>query len=366
MKRQLPARILFVDMMSPLGHLDVNHFFVKHVFPHFDDYYYMVDSELYEKMISHYDYSEKPPAIFFPYRHERSTNWISARILLNKKVKFIAKYVRSNDITCIYFLSYDTLSCSFHVNKFRDCSVILMNHDNIARFIKSALRRFVLNRLKRWVHVVYSYPDNETMIERLQQNLQFQKIVLLEHHLDESRSLDMKKSFNPRSIMLYAPSNVNDDKKIINLHNSLVDTVVKVKAKVKESTYSQYRDIYKESLFFGFLDNDVFERDMNYADFILLLYPDEYIFRTSSTLFDAIAYEKPVITDNRFLFETYLEEKGLGLFVDDARAVVKAISQIDKATYSRLVENMRNYKRSYSAEKIGKDLALKIQQIMEN
>ena len=105
---------------------------------------------------------------------------------------------------------------------------------------------------------------------------------------------------------------------------------------------------------------------MNCADFILLLYPDDYTYRTSGMIFDAIAYEKPVITDNYFLYETCLKEKELGIYVDSAIEIVSAISLIDRNFYNRLVENIRSFKRSYSAEEIGADFAIKIQQIAES
>lgn len=357
-------KILFVDMMSPPGHMDVNHFFIKYVFRHFNNYYYLLDRDLYEKMCSHYSCDEKPAATYFPFQHASSASSVSARVLLHKKVKYILEFVQKNDITCIFFLSYDTLSLSFHMNKFKCYQVILMNHDNIARFTKNALKRFVLRRLNGFVHVVYSPPDDTSVASRLHQGLQFKKILLIEHHLDERWKITGRKPYTPDSVSLYAPSNGNDDVKNISFIECVKNGAVTVRAKVKGRTYDKYKDLLGSSLFSGFISTDEYETEMNRADFILLFYPDDYYLRTSGVLFDAIAFAKPVITDNSFLYETYIKKKGLGIFVDNVCAAGKVISKIDSALYGKLVGNVQNYKRSYSPEKIGSEFASKISQVM--
>lgn len=366
MMSQAQTKILFVDMESPLGHADVNYFFIKYVLTHFNNCYYMLDSDLHKKMVGQYSFAEFLPVIYFPFQKKKSASYLSNRLLFFKKLRFIFDFLRRNDIKGVVFLSYDTLSISCFSKKLSVYKVILMNHDNIARFIRTPLRKLILKRLKDYIHLVYCEADDSSQTIRLLQNLEFNNILQIEHHIDESRKISYKMGYNAESVALYAPSNGNDDNKIISLLNSLKGNNITVKAKVIESVYHRYLDRYEENLFFGFITDDVFEKEMNSADFILLLYPDDYTFRTSGMLFDAIAYEKPVITDNRFLFESYLEKYGLGIFVDAAIAVEKAISQIDQTIYKRFVSNLRNYKRTYSAEKIGSVFASKIQQIMES
>ena len=350
-------------MRSPLGHADLHNFIIKDVFPHFNDYYYMLERTLYEKTIADYGISKDLPVVFFPdikIKMHRISLWISYFM----KMRFIADFIQRNNIACVYFLSYDTLALSWYRRKLENTKIILMNHDNIARFDKNIARRFFMKRLKECIHVLYCGAEEPASRFLLPKRLGFRKVITLEHYIDDSRKITIHKRFTANSVILYAPSTSNDDTKIMRVLDSQANSQMIIKAKVRERTFAKYQNKYGKNLFSGYLPNTEFEKDMNNADFVLLPYPDDYNYRTSGILFDAIAYEKPVLTDNKYLYKIYLEKNGLGIYVEDLLTLNAVVANLDATRYSQLVDNIKAYKLAYSSEKIGSHLAAQICKIM--
>jgi len=348
-------------MLSLPGHMDVNHFFVKQVLPHFDNHAYMLDQDLYEQMRSHYNYNGKQNVSYFPFPGKRSTNAISTLWIQFKKVRYVLKFIRKNNIQCVYFLSYDTLSLALYAKRFKTCRIILMNHHNIARAVRNPVKKFLFRRLSEMHHAIYAFPGAAV---QLQHQLGLRNFILTDYHLNERTKPATQRAYDPRSIVVYAPSYSNDSRKIIDLLNATGNDPIIVTARVSLKVYNAYKIRFTTKLFHAYQSNDIFEQNMVNADYILLLYTDDYLYRTSGMLFDAIAYEKPVITDNRFLYEAYLEKYRLGIFVENAASVGEAISRIDSREYGQYVDAIRTYKRSYSAEKIGNDIASKIEAVV--
>jgi hypothetical protein len=356
--------MLFVEMLSQPGHLDVNAFFSREVFPHLPGCHYLLEEELYRAMGRRYGTSDNLTVSFFPKQLCTKGGWLSSRIALERKACYILDYLKSKDLGSVCLLSYDTLAMACHAHSFHRYRVTLMNHDNIARYSTTRLRRRILARMAPFHHLVYGSAKGTVAYSPMLSSLGISRIITMEHHIDSSWRQPGRRSYDPTTVRIYAPSNGNDNTKIIELLKALPHGPITVRAKVSKATWLSHRNRFDQSLFTGYITDTAYGEAMNSSDFILLPYPDDYRYRTSGILFDAIACSRPVITDNAFLYEQFLEPEGLGILVPDLQRLGETISRIDCQWYARMVAALETKNAAWSATQCGKDLSRQLQEIM--
>ncbi len=358
------ANILFVDLESPRGHKDVDYFFVKNVFPHFQKKYFLLEKGLFEEISKENDLPVQEWIHFFPCPGKESKGRNRASIWLDyvRKLNFVLRFMEGAQIDVVFFISYNTMALSWLYRRFLRYRVLLLNHDNIARFIKNRMRRFIFRRLKRFNHLIYSSTLNASVKDYLKEKTGFEKIFFIDHQVNEWGELRSRR-YSRESIYLFAPSASNDSGKILRLLESAKSHRIRIGAKVGRPLYEKYSDAFREKIFTGFLINEEHKRRMEEADFILLLYAGDYRFRTSGLMFDAVSFEKPVITDNEFLYRAWIEKNGIGMYVREPEEIEGAVGAIDPKRYNEYVENIRKFKGCLEPEAIGRNIAGQIETI---
>jgi len=366
MKELSTSKILFVDLESPRGHKDVACFFIKNVFPHFNAKYFLLERYLYEEIVREYGLRIDEYTYFFSSSagEDKRMNRASVWLHFIKKLRFILKFMEKEQIEIVYFMSYDTVSFSLLYRQFLRYHVILLNHDNLARFVKNVFRRFILRRLHSFNHVIYSSAFEGFLKRYLKEKMRFDRVFFIDYQINDRENLNSKE-YSPKSVYLLAPSASTDPSKILRLLHSAKSDRIRIKAKVVDDFYRKYSSTFKGNLFTGFLAKESFERLMEESDFILLLYPRDYRFRVSGLLFDAVSFEKPVITDNEFIYEGWIRESGIGIFVNNPEEIEDAVLGMDEGLYNQYIKNIRRFKGRFTSAGIGRTIARQVEEICE-
>jgi len=284
---------------------------------------------------------------------------------LNKiyKLKFVLEFIQKEQIDTVYFITYDTLSLSLLYKEFIKYRMIIHNHDNLSRFSRNVVRRFLFRRLSSFHHVVYSSALNGFIRGYLKTKMGFDSVFFADYQSKNGRDNPKPRSYSPDSILLLAPAGSNDSGKILRLLHSAKSSRIRIKAKVTDGFYLKYSSLFKENLFAGFMAKSEFDGWMEACDFVLLLYPGYYRFRLSALMFEAVNFGKPLITDNEFLYEGWIKEDGIGMFVNKVEDIEEAVLRVGEEHYNRLVENVKTFNNRVLSADGGKKLVKQIETI---
>lgn len=357
------SKILFVEFESPIGHVDVNCFFIKNIFPHFSSKYFLLERHLYDVITRQHGLRLDDYAQCFPTSPSecRTPGRVSGYLNNIDKLKFILTFMEKEQIPTVYFLSYETVSLSLLYKKFLKYCVILHDHANL-RFSKNALRRFLLKRLSPFNHIIYSSALNNSVRKYLEERIGFSRIFFVDHQVNDREHLPSHR-YTTDSILLFAPSASNDPAKVVRLLRSMKSDKIRFKVKVGRELRNKYSRDFKENLLAGFMKKGEFEDWMERCDFVVLLHSREFRLRTSGLMFDAVSFGKPLITDNEFIYEGWIKGSGIGLFVNGVEEIEEAVLSIDEGQYNRYLENVKRFKESLPSAGIGRTIAGQIQDI---
>ncbi|WXR63034.1 hypothetical protein WG909_07575 [Peptostreptococcaceae bacterium AGR-M142] len=115
-------------------------------------------------------------------------------------------------------------------------------------------------------------------------------------------TLDVKMSSN---ITIFAPSNSNDESEFDNLYE-LLSSRSDITAYIKSQEYLKQNE--KVCFSNDWISTDDYERLFLSADVILLSIGDRFKYRASGVLFEAIANQRYVLTNNKYLYDAYLKK----------------------------------------------------------
>ncbi len=112
----------------------------------------------------------------------------------------------------------------------------------------------------------------------------------------------------------------------------------------------------------SFIPSDVYNKAVEDLDYVLFFYPDDlYRFIASGAFFDAIAFEKPIISLRNCYFEYYFDLLGdIGYLCDNLDEMVQIINNFDVERYRKQRRNIRNAKETLSITQIAENLSSQI------
>ena len=273
-------RILYVDLLSPMGHRYFNMLNIKALSKKFD-----VVTAGRENAIE----STKPdiviPEDFFMVR-----NKVDFRIKELRMIDWLLRKQLLEDFDLIIFSSYETISFSLRSKDLqKKCQrAAIINHNNIDELEKSAIKRKFFRKIDKGI---FQCVFEEYFKVHLQNELNVENNVVVIPHIVLDRTHIAMENVKP---LVFVPTKLYNTRYLENVFSESVDEVSFViksdvsfnKKNVKSISYlerSQYEDIFSE------------------CSFVLLPLTTDYNYRVSSILYECFSFSRPCfVFKNKF------------------------------------------------------------------
>jgi hypothetical protein len=289
-------KVLFIDILCPMGHKKINEKYIQLFSPAAD-----------LTVVAHPDYySELPPNVKIITKNKLNMREgkLLARIDGFRNMRICSKIANSIKPEYIFFSSYETIASLFIGLFFNAKKAFLLSHNNIDE-TTNRVKRFIYNLYARKVnHIVFEEFIKNYLIETFK--ISSKKIHVLPHPTYEN-NINIDSTTKTYRYKCVGISNSNNDvivKKIIDIEtekNVFKKSNCKIILKSKIYEFDNgYLKVFK-----GFISSNEYSEYMSNAKFIYMPFPDTFNYRVSGTLIDAISQNKSVISHNIGLIKHY-------------------------------------------------------------
>ena len=333
----MKKKVLFVDHVSGLGHVNFNRIYINALLAQGFD----VKLALSKSLAAHMEYDESLYAVKIPDIYTRkSPLWRRVRFFL--QLLYIKMMVNVKPYDLILFSAYDELTFSlFDFSK----PVYVVNHGNV-KGLSNRLKRTCLLRISgRCTQVVFNQHMKD---EFLRYGITNVRVVshgcmppfVLDTNVD--LSLISSKLDDETCKVLFFPSDSSGDIRFLQemLNNNALLSYLQERNMllVVKSTkvYCQHDNVV---VIKTYLSQSVYQALFLRSNVILIAYPNSFVFRVSGVLFECLGNNKSVLIKNipaLKIYEGYFEEspffedlvdfmKKLNLFVEGKCSFKSAI-----------------------------------------
>lgn len=333
-------RILFVDPLSPKGHINYNLNLLKPLASK-----YSIDT-IFVK-----DYIKDVEGIDFNKVLEFSNNYISnnsKNIILKSKViskiwfrikqiyllRKIVKIIKKSSYDYVVFSSFDLPSYVIGSFGMKSKSLVII-HNNISLLLKKKSEKFLWNKLNKNTELIVLEPFIKEYLERRMELKN--PIWILRHPLPEKiKQIDNESVNLP---LIFAPGGSNDQ--------DFIDFLIENNSEIK-----QYKICIKSSLiayssknlevYNTRISSEEYESLLSSSSYILLPYNSNFNYRVSGVLFEAFANRKKVILKSNNTLSNYSLEHPtvFSVFKNDIDffSLINNISSSKQAEFDELLE----------------------------
>lgn len=346
-------KVLFIDLLSPDGHTDINRFFIKtmHDIENIDS----IDLVGKEKYFDNNDF-------ILPRRFFIFNNKFDFRLKNILKIKWIFNNIEVEKYDIIFISSYETISFSIAWRKKMDARILIFNHNNIDALKNSKIKKFFFKLINNQVeHIVY-----EDFIKKYIKTLHVGNKVWVNHHpidLEKNENRVNSKSKSDNKLLIYAPSSSNDDifiRKLINYNNRKKVLNDKIRLIIKSNNINfedeQLKVINDRVSYENYISN--FKK----SDFISLLFEDDFEYRVSGVFFDALAFKKRLLfKENKFSRYYINKYPELGYCYTDVKSFISTINDLTKKENKKINDKKNIFDKiyeDYSRNKISNELSI--------
>ncbi|WKV08010.1 hypothetical protein Q2T46_10690 [Thermoanaerobacterium sp. CMT5567-10] len=354
-------KILYVDLLSPSGHIGLNKILVKTLSNLVDldivwrNNYINIDElkDVNDRNINVYYIPEK--------LYKESVSKISYRLNNVKIIKWLLRNFDINKYNLVFISSYETISFSMAWPRKLKTRTVILNHNNLDE-LQNKVKYLFFKLIPRHIeHIVFE----EYMKDYLKESIKIDnKIWVMHHPISFDKYHDAKRfgllgKEKDKCDIIFAPSGSNDELFIKNLINNqlvykyLSQTNWRLIIKSKEITYE---DNYLK-IFSNYLDYKEYLYYFVNAKYILFPYVQNFNYRISGVLFDAIAFKKKIIASSNKIFKYFLNKyKDLGFIFNNLNEFNSLINILhkDKGIMSKEIINQIYY--DYSQDFFTKSL----------
>lgn len=371
-------KILYLDLLSPMGHKGLNKIFVKLLrkFASIDVSWkegYIEDISALDSIRNFYPI----PEIYYNFSSK-----IEYRTKNYSKIKWIFRNIDISSYDLIFISSYETISFSLAWPRNIESRVLILNHNNLDE-LDNPFKRTFFKRIPKYIeHIVFEEYMKEYMIENIGV---LNKVWVVHHPIDFDKIKDFQRLSNSRipkfnfsdNILIFAPSTSNDENfisKLINLQREqrfLSSTRFKLLVKSKQSEYQDDFLIVVKKYF----TYEEYLLYLNGAFLILLPYPKSFKYRISGVLFDCFAFQKRFISSSVPIFEYYINKyPEIGETFNSINNFQEILFRISKGLTNYSFTEVNFYannsfaiiRNDYSNEQIEKELQAVIKERNEN
>lgn len=348
--------ILFIDLLCPEGHKDINLFLLE-ILNEIKDIK-IIDTVFKEGYLNE-SKRKINKTYFFPEKFFNYKNNLDSRLKNIKKIKWIFNNINLDLYNLVLISSYETISFSLAWRKKYKPRILIFNHNNIDE-LNDLVKRFFFKKIPINIeHIVY-----EKFIKDYLISLNIKNKIWINHHpldITKRKNVLNNDSIEDKQFFIFAPSGSNDDKIIRNLINNrkrknLIKEKIKFFIKSKNINFedeqmkvTNQRISYNEYIY-----------NFNKANLVALLFNENFSYRVSGVLFDSFVFKKKVLFSKNLFSDYYLSKyRDLG---DQFKSIDEFIELINdyyvefsknKSFENKIFQQIYN---DYSKEKIKVEL----------
>ncbi|MFF2018634.1 hypothetical protein [Paenibacillus sp. NPDC058177] len=299
-------KILFIDLMSPMGHKNYNYGILKALSKHgvIDvilrrDFLDFENNGINVNEMIFIPDNYIPEILINKYKNLRFFK-IGYRINQIKCLKWIKDKIDLNKYDLVFFSSVDIISFSL-VSRFLKCRCVFVDHA-ISDIDYSYLKRKAWTLLNENLEIIVLEPYIE---DYLREEIGVKnKIWTLPHPLPNIKEIDsfQQNPKNEKRKVIFAPSLSNNEEfieELIEKSGFIPDDVYIVIKSKKNSLESKNIKVYNSRI-----SDEEYYHLMHTCDFMLLAYDNKYNYKTSGIFFESAKLKKPIIlsANNTLMF----------------------------------------------------------------
>lgn len=291
--------LLFCELLYPQSHARSNSFYIECLSELNCNLFVMSPPDLYDLANVNINYV---PVEKYPMDNGK----ISYRVNTLKYINRILRTVKRHKIDKIILASADYITLSFLVSRL-SCrtELFLIHHAEIDSLIHNNIKKFIFGYYKdRIRHLVFEPFIKEMLQKKL--NIDEKHIDVMPHSLNSNVEFIAEKSSIP-DIDLVGLSNSNSETIISDfiqeakLNNTFAKNKIHI---VLKSKVINFDDGYLKVIN-GYLSDDEYNQMIARAKYIFIPFPDDFGYRESGTLMDALSNKKLVIASDIRLIRVY-------------------------------------------------------------
>lgn len=236
-----------------------------------------------------------------------------------KLMRESSKIFSHQHIDLMLVLAFDTISATLLNIYVPKDKVLLIHHKNLDEIINNRIKRFVFSFYKESVyHIVYE----EYFRDKLGEYVSKKRIYYVPHPVSEIESKD--KNYHDESYDCVALCNSNNEIFIDNLaslQNIPENISFLIRTKKERPLHPNIKYVRT------FLEYTEYNKFINSARYVFVPLPNDYKYRLSGSIYDALSRHKIVLT-NSLLHQQGLDKRypGVVKYVDSAEKLLENVS----------------------------------------
>ncbi|WP_427042664.1 glycosyltransferase (plasmid) [Fusobacterium sp. SB021] len=328
-------KILLIDQLSPVGHINYDEFWVKALQDLNIEFEFIASN----KLINELKIEQKNIKLIIPknyYEKINNNNFFIREFYLLKILFYIKNNIDIKDYENIVFLSFENFSM-FFAYFFHKKNVLLILHNNLRRINQKIIYHIIKYLSKKVKLISLDFNINKNL------NKMGIKNELIIHPQKEIKQKDNIEK-NKKQILIFSPSVSSLSKKILSeilqnkkLHLILQNKNIKLILRDKKMKSSLENIIILD----GFLSKEDYLNILKKADVIFLPYKEDFNNRISGVLLEAIYLNKSLIIPKYNDLKNFLEfnKKGIVGFnnIEELQNIFLRIENLlDKNDYKEI------------------------------
>lgn len=303
---------------------------------------------------------------------------------------FIKIFLKTNkkDVICLSITTFSSLFLFRFISLFFKRSIFIILHGDID-FLYKATNTY--EKINAWTHKLI-FKLKTKSLKYIVLNKICKNILVKDKYLNEEELIEIN---HPYFFDKNTSNNLNSfEKPIIYAHNGSMEVerknshfIFEIAKQLKDlidinhiefqsiGLATQQIDAYKNQyvkLSVGikrenlppYLSREQYEFELKKVNYLLFFFPvDEYVFRASGAVIDAIAFEKPIIVLKHPFFENLFQQGGnIGYICESLAEMKQLIINISSGEtvyfeqYQKQVNNLKNLKEKFGIKHIVNDI----------
>lgn len=298
-------KILFVDLMSPLGHKNYNYGILRPLCESND-----VELLIRKNFLNTKEQGIKVkkthfiPDKYIPELMKKNYKNINAfkfmyRLQQYRLVKWIYRNFEIESFDVVLFSSVDIISFSLAMKQNRT-RVLFVDH-GISDIGKSRVKKFFWNRLDLALELIVLEPYIKKYMEEKVRIKN--KIWVVPHPLPSIEFEKYRKNNSNNKKLIFAPGLGNDEgfiNYLITNYQNIPENYEIIIRSRKQSVKCGNLTVYEKRI-----DDDEYYGNFLKSEYVLLPYTDHYNYKTSGVFFEAVYIKKPILLRNNNTLKYY-------------------------------------------------------------
>lgn len=267
---------------------------------------------------------------------------IRSRLFSAKVMHLIGNQAKLEKYDMVVTLAYDTLALAAGLKYFKGQKLAVFNHKNIDELTNSVKRLVFSFYMNEIYHFVFEDFFRTYLISEI--NIAEERVFLVSHPIKSVNINNVDIKYDCVGMCNSNSEQFIDDVILMNDELAKAGKTVLLRSKNRKVSLSNVEIIS------GYLNYDEYDSLIQSGRTILVPLPDNYIYRLSGSIYDAIAHEKIVYTSSEFYVNDYGKRyPGICKRVSSAKELLKQLCDTSTPNY----DSFKRFKDDHALGKVG-------------